>query len=182
MDSSTRTLGLDDLAGPLTWTDAGTGRPFLLLHGGGGVATVADLGARLAAHGRVVTPRHPGFDGTPRPDGMRSPRDLARLYAALLAELDLRGVTVVGNSLGGWVAAEIAALADPRVRDVVLVDAVGLDLPDAPAADFFSLTPDEVIDRAYARPEAVRAHPPSPEQVAEAAANRAAAPQARYGA
>ncbi len=65
------------------------------------------------------------------------------------------------------------------MRDAVLVDAVGLDVPDAPVVDFFSLTPDEVVDRAYARPEAVRAHPPTPEQQAAAAANRE--PLAVYG-
>ncbi len=65
-------------------------------------------------------------------------------------------MTVVGNSIGGWIAAEIALLSSPRVSGVVLVDAAGLALPDHPAADFFSLTMDQVADLAYYRPDAFR--------------------------
>jgi pimeloyl-ACP methyl ester carboxylesterase len=53
-------------------------------------------------------PNHPGFDGTPGPGAVVSISDLARLYAALLDRLDVWDVTVIGNSMGGWVAAELA--------------------------------------------------------------------------
>src|SRR5205823_12613139 len=94
----------------VSFTDRGQGRPFLLLHGGGGPQTVAAFGDLLAAErsARVITPTHPGFAGTPRPEALRSVADLAALYLSLLAELDLSGVTVVGNSIGGWIAAEMA--------------------------------------------------------------------------
>src|SRR4051794_9587476 len=90
----------------------GAGRPVLLLHGGGGPQTVEPFGARLAAElgVRVVVPTHPGFGGTERPEGLTTIAGLAREYAGLLDELDLTGVTVVGNSIGGWIAAELALL------------------------------------------------------------------------
>ena len=78
------------------------------------------------------------------------------MYAGLLDELGLSGVTVVGNSIGGWIAAEIALLGSPRVSGVVLVDAAGLVLPDYPAPDFFSLTMDQVAELSYYRPDAFR--------------------------
>src|SRR4051812_22285383 len=103
---TSHTLAL--LAGPVevSVTDRGHGRPFLLLHGGGGPQTVAGFGELLAGAHRVISPVHPGFGGTVRPDGFTSVAGLAELYAALLAELDLTDVTVVGNSIGGWIAAE----------------------------------------------------------------------------
>ncbi len=106
---------------------------------------------------RVLTPTHPGFGGTPRPDGLASITSLAAAYVALLDELDLTDVTVVGNSLGGWTAAEIVLLASPRISSVVLVDAVGLDSTVDPIADFFALTMDEVTSLSYADPERFRA-------------------------
>jgi hypothetical protein len=100
----TRTVPLDGQPVEISFTDTDGGAVVLLLHGGGGPATVAGFGERFAAdrHARVLVPRHPGFDGTPRPPWLTSIRDLARLYTALPDELDLRDVTVVGNSIGGW--------------------------------------------------------------------------------
>jgi pimeloyl-ACP methyl ester carboxylesterase len=143
---------------PVTVTERGEGRPFLLLHGGAGPQSVDGFADLLAAHeqARVIVPVHPGFGGTPRPEGLDSMRSLARVYTGLLDELGLTGVTVVGNSIGGWIAAEIALLGSPRVSGVVLVDAAGLVVPDYPAPDFFSLTMDQVAELSYYRPDAFR--------------------------
>src|SRR5690349_53351 len=106
--------------------DRGAGQPFLLLHGGAGPQSVTGFADLLAGRqARVLVPTHPGFGGTPRPDALRTIQDLAALYGALLDELDLHGVTVVGNSIGGWIAAEMALAGSPRVSRAVLVDAVG---------------------------------------------------------
>jgi pimeloyl-ACP methyl ester carboxylesterase len=162
----------------LSFTDHGAGRPVLLLHGGGGPQTVAPWGERLAATrpARVITPTHPGFAGTERPDSLVSIRGLAQAYVGLLDELDLEAVTVVGNSIGGWVAAEMAALGPARVSGYVLVDAVGIEVPDHPVADFFGLTPAEVAERAYHDPATYGVDPSAlPPQVQQAmAGNRAA--------
>jgi len=141
-------------AGPVavTVTEGGAGRPFLLLHGGGGPQTVAAFAELLSRHARVITPTHPGFAGTARPDALNSIGGLAALYAALLDELDLTDVTVVGNSIGGWITAELALLHSPRVGRVILVDGTGIEVPGHPAADFFSLTLDQVSQLSYHDP------------------------------
>src|SRR5579863_6504 len=163
---------------PVTVTERGEGRPFLLLHGGAGPQSVegfADLLA-TAQPARVIVPVHPGFGGTPRPEGLHSMRSLARVYAGLLDELGLTGVRVVGNSIGGWIAAEIALAGSPRVSGVVLVDAAGLVLSEYPGPDFFSLTMDQVAELSYYRPDAFRIdvdHLPEPAKAAMAG-NRAA--------
>jgi pimeloyl-ACP methyl ester carboxylesterase/mannose-6-phosphate isomerase-like protein (cupin superfamily) len=163
---------------PVTVTEQGEGRSFLLLHGGAGAQSMDGFAALLATQepARVLVPTHPGFGGTPRPEGLDSIRSLARLYTRMLDDLGLTKVTVVGNSVGGWIAAEIALLGSPRVTGVVLVDAAGLELSDAPVPDFFSLTMDQVADLSYYRPDAYRLdldHLPD-QQKATMAANRAA--------
>ena len=143
---------------PVSLAERGAGHPVLILHGGAGPQSVDGFAGLLAAEGpaQVLVPTHPGFGGTPRPAGLDSIASLARVYAQMLDDLGLDDVTVVGNSIGGWIAAEIALLASPRVSGVVLVDAAGLVLRDHPAADFFSLTMDQVADLAYYRPDAFR--------------------------
>jgi pimeloyl-ACP methyl ester carboxylesterase len=78
-------------------------RPFLLLHGGGGVMTLADFADLLAerTHSRVLLPTHPGFGGTPKPGWLTSVTGLARAYVAMLEQFDFADVTVIGNSFGG---------------------------------------------------------------------------------
>jgi len=103
----------------------GTG--VLVLHGGAGPRTVAAISAALSAHVYVLTPTHPGFDGTPRPDGFDTVADLAEAYLDLLDELDLTGVMVIGNSVGGWIGAEMALRDNHgRIGALVLLNAVGI--------------------------------------------------------
>src|ERR1700760_648290 len=131
---------------PVTVYERDRVQPFLLLHGGAGPASVAAFGHLLAArkHARVIMPVHPGFDGTPRPENLSSVRDLARLYAGLLDDLDVWDVTVIGNSIGGWLAAELALLGSPRISGAVLIDAVGAEVPGHPVTDVSGLRPDQL--------------------------------------
>jgi pimeloyl-ACP methyl ester carboxylesterase len=103
------------------------GSGVLVLHGGAGPRTMAGIAAALSEHAYVICPTHPGFDGTPRPERFDSMADLAEAYLDLLDELGLTGVMVIGNSVGGWIAAEMA-LRDNRGRigALVLLNAVGV--------------------------------------------------------
>src|ERR1700743_1004771 len=71
--------------------DRDRARPFLLLHGGGGAATMAGFADLLAerTHSRVLLPTHPGFGGTARPASLANTKALAAPSTALLAALDL---------------------------------------------------------------------------------------------
>lgn len=139
----------------------GSGRPVLLLHGGAGPVSVAAFAERLAAEQpvEVITPTHPGFDGTERPAALTTVAGLAAVHAALLEELGVDDAVVVGNSVGGWITAELALLHPARVTGVVIVDAVGIEVPGHPVVDFFALTFDEIAQRSYADPDRFRIDP-----------------------
>jgi len=94
---------------------------------------------------------------------------------ALLDLLDLKQVTVVGNSIGGWIAAEMALLESTRTSGFVLVDAVGIEVPGNPVVDFFSLTPRQVADHSYHDPDKFGIDPTKlpPEALQAMAGNRA---------
>jgi pimeloyl-ACP methyl ester carboxylesterase len=161
----------------VSFTQSGEGHPVLLLHGGGGPLTVSGFADLLAGQrpARVIVPTHPGFGGTPRPEWPATVPDLAALYVALLAELGLDDVTVIGNSIGGWIAAEMALMDTSRISRFVLVDAVGIDVPGHVVADFFSLTPRQVAELAYHDPDRFGVDPSklSPEALRVMAGNRA---------
>jgi pimeloyl-ACP methyl ester carboxylesterase len=158
--------------------ERGEGRPFLLLHGGAGPASVTRFASLMAErhHVRVITPTHPGFARTSRPDELKSVEGLAEVYAALLDHLDVSGVTAIGNSIGGRIAAELALLATPRVSVIVLVDAVGIEVAGHPIPDDSKITIGQIMALSYHNPKPFMIDPASltDEQRAIAATNRAA--------
>ena len=154
----------------------GAGRPVLLLHGGAGPQSVAGFAALLAEEARVFTPIHPGFSGRPRPDRFDGVDDLALAYLDLLARFGARDVTVIGSSLGGWIAAEMA-LRDTAglISRIVLIDAAGIRVDESnprEIADVASLGPAELGRLSFYDP-ALRPDPATmpPELRAAMAAN-----------
>lgn len=138
----------------LTVRDHDRTRTFLLLHGGGGVASMAGFAGLLAerTRSRVLLPTHPGFGGTPKAAGLTGVGALAQAYVALLDRLDLADVTVIGNSFGGWLAAEIALLDSPRVSGAVLIDAIGIEVEGHPQADIRGLSLPEIQQLSFHDP------------------------------
>lgn len=169
-----------DGIGPVevTVTQRGCGPAFLVLHGGAGPQSVTEFADLLAdaEHACVITPTHPGFGGTTRTPALHTIRGLAAVYAALLDDLDVTDVTVIGNSIGGWIAAELALLGSARVARVVLVAATGIEVADHPVADVAALAPADIFRLSYHNAEPflidVAALPPAAQAVA--AGNRAA--------
>ncbi|QUC58595.1 alpha/beta fold hydrolase [Streptomyces sp. A2-16] len=138
----------------LTLSEAGAGRPVLVLHGGGGPATVTGLARHLARTAHTITPVHPGWDGTHRPARLARIDDLARAYLHLLDERRLRDVLVVGSSLGGWTAAEMAARDTTGcITGLVLIDAVGVHIEGEPITDFFALDARGVAEHSWHDPD-----------------------------
>lgn len=162
--------------GSATISDTGAGRPILLLHGGGGPATMVGLAQALNKKARILLPTHPGFEGTPRPPQFDSVAALARFYLNLLDTLDLNEVVVIGSSIGGWIAAEMALAGARRINGLVLLNPIGIEVPGEAISDVTGLSPAALAHLAHHNPEMMLANtpPPTPERQVIRAANFAA--------
>jgi pimeloyl-ACP methyl ester carboxylesterase len=130
--------------------ESGSGRPVLILHGGGGPATVTGIAEHVAETGRALLPTHPGWNGTARPDWLTDVATLADLYLELLKDEGLSDVALIGSSVGGWLAAEMAARDTAGLTGaLVVVDGVGITVPDEPIRDFFALDARGVAEYSY---------------------------------
>jgi pimeloyl-ACP methyl ester carboxylesterase len=127
--SLTRTVDLE--AGPMQVVDTGgDGPPLLLVHGLAGLWQnwLLNIPAFMGAH-RVIAPDLPGFGRSPMPAGEEiSVRGYAKMLDALCGALGVDCAVVVGNSMGGFVGAELALSFPTRVEKLVLVSAVGLSI------------------------------------------------------
>jgi pimeloyl-ACP methyl ester carboxylesterase len=143
----------------LELTERGAGPPLLFLHAENGIEPAAAAIAELAKNARVIAPTHPGFGRSELGKGMRSVDDLSYFYLDVLDQLDLRDLTVVGVSLGAWIAAEIAVKSTARMARLVMANAVGIKAGDRETrdiADIFALTEPEYLDIAYCDPNVGR--------------------------
>jgi pimeloyl-ACP methyl ester carboxylesterase len=123
----------------------GTGRPLLFLHGGGGAGGWMPYMADLAARHDVIVPEHPGYGTSDTPDWLDNVADLANFYLDFLDQLDLSGVDLVGFSIGGWIAAELAVRNSRRLASLTLVAAAGIHVPGVAQLDTFLLTDEQRV-------------------------------------
>jgi len=114
---------------------AGRGAPLLLLHHDIGTPEQLPFYEALAERFTLLLPSHPGYDGSERPAFMRSVRDVAVTYQALLAQRGWADVTLVGLGFGGWIAAEMATMSPRAFRKLVLVGAMGIKPADGEILD-----------------------------------------------
>jgi pimeloyl-ACP methyl ester carboxylesterase len=133
----------------------GSGAPLVFLHGANGGGRFLPFMEKLSAHFEVIAPEHPGFGGSDTPAWLDNVQDLGHFYAAFLERLGLSDATLVGTSLGGWIAAETALRAPARLRALVLACAAGLRIEGTPKANIFlwsaqELTRNLVHDQALA--------------------------------
>ena len=136
--------------------EAGDGPPLLYLHAGGGFRTAHPAMPLLVERHRVIAPSHPGFGGSSLPNWMNSVDDFAHVYLELMQRLELKDTVLVGASIGGWVAAEIATKNTSRLSRLVLIGPCGIKIGSRDALDIpdiFAMTPEEFEKRLFRNPE-----------------------------
>ena len=138
--------------------DQGQGRPLLFLHGDDGFQPRQPFVAPLSASRRFIAPSHPGFGKSSLPDWLDCVEDISHLYLELMDVLQLRDLDVVGCSIGGWIAADMATKTPERFRRLVLSGPVGIkvgpsDQLDIP--DIFAKPEEEVGKLLYHDPAAM---------------------------
>lgn len=127
---------------------AGQGPPLVFLHGAGDLGDWSPALSLLARDFSVYRPDHPGFNYSDDDPSADSVLDIAFGYLDLLDCLGLRRASLVGVSLGGWIAAQIAVLAPDRVGDLVLAGPAGLRA-EGEVPDIFTLNPVQLAELLY---------------------------------
>jgi pimeloyl-ACP methyl ester carboxylesterase len=130
----------------LTCIQGGSGKPLLVLHEEIGHPGWLRWHSELARSRTVIIPQHPGFGKTPRVEWVRNIRDLAGFYARVIREMKWSPVDVIGFSLGGWIAAEMAACDAKQFRKMVLVAPTGIRPPQGDICDMFVVTARAYVD------------------------------------
>lgn len=122
----------------------GKGAPLLFLHGAGGLPAWLPFLERLSDSFDVIAPDHPTFGRSDEPEWLDDVGDMAFFYLDFMKALDLRGVHLVGQSLGGWIALEVAVRSTERLASLTLVGAAGIRIKGKPAADIFMMDDEEL--------------------------------------
>ena len=130
----------------------GAGKPLLVLHGEEGNPRWLQYHRALAERYQVYAPSHPGFGGSDRPDWLETMWDMASFYSWLLEEMGLDRVPVVGFSMGGWLAAEIAVSCPHAFERLVLVGASGVKPAEGEIADIFIMSPQQIVEKSFFDP------------------------------
>ena len=125
----------------------GSGAPVLFLHGASGGGTWLPFMEELARDFDVLAPEHPGFGLSDDPPWLDTVSDLAYFYLDFIAAMGLEEVHLVGTSLGGWIAAEMAVRNTARIKTLTLVCAVGILSDGKPIDDIFHISADEHLRR-----------------------------------
>jgi len=123
--------------------EAGEGEPLLFLHGAGGLLKDDPFVAALSARYKVYAPMLPGYEDSEGAERLRDMLDVTLFGFDLIGALGLDQPILVGHSMGGMIAAEMAAVAPQEVRRLGLIAPAGLWLDSHPIPDLFALLPFE---------------------------------------
>ena len=160
--------------------EAGQGQTLLFLHGASGLPPWNAFFEALSARYAVKVLEHPGFGASDLPPTIRNVADVAMYYLDVLDALDASGVHLVGHSLGGWLAAELATRNCARLASVSLLAPAGIRIKGMPIGDNFIWSQEESArnlfhDQSFA--ERMLAHTPSDEEAGLAMRSRFMAAQ-----
>ncbi len=133
----------------------GSGFPLVFLHGAGGNAGWQPWHEELSNTYTVYVPSQPGFNGTERPDWVYTITDVAHFNLELIQTLGLDSYMLMGSSMGGWVAAEMAAMCPPGLKALTLVDAAGIKPEKGEIAEIFMCSSETRLKQRFFDPSQV---------------------------
>jgi len=133
----------------------GSGPALVFLHGAGGNAGWQPWHEELSKHYTVYVPSQPGFNGTERPAWVYTITDVAHFNKALVQQLGLEQYILMGSSMGGWVAAEMAAMCHYNLQGLILVDAAGIKPDKGEIAEIFMVSAQTRLKQRFYDPSQV---------------------------
>jgi pimeloyl-ACP methyl ester carboxylesterase len=152
---SARSYLLDVAAGrrKIRVFEAGEGPPLVFLHGAGGLTEDNPFLAALARRWHVFAPLLPGYGDSEGAEDLRDMLAVTLHSFDVVDALRLDRPILVGHSMGGMIAAEMATVAPREVERLGLVAAAGLWLDEYPVPDLFSKLPHELPALLFHDPE-----------------------------
>lgn len=132
--------------------ELGAGEPLLFLHGAGGLLPEEPLLTKLAERFHVFAPTWPGFGEEPGEDLLEDMLDFTLHGLDVVEALGLERPHLVGHSMGGMIAAEMACVANAGFGKLALLAPVGLWLDAHPIPDLFATPPWELPPLLFADP------------------------------
>ncbi len=131
---------------------AGKGEPLLFLHGARGAARWLPFMAALAERFDVLVPEHPGYGRSETPPWLDAIGDVAYFYLDFIKALGLERVNLVGTSMGGWIAAELAVRSTRDLATLTLVAPAGIHVRGVPKGDIFLWSRERMTRNLFADP------------------------------
>src|SRR5262245_37927653 len=132
--------------------EGGSGPELLFMHGAGGLLANDPFVARLEQKYRVTVPLLPGFEDSDSTHPLRTMLDFTLFGFDVWEALGLEDPIVVGHSMGGMIAAEMAALSNTAVKPLALIGSAALWIDEHPVEDLFSKLPFELPELLFHDP------------------------------
>jgi len=129
---------------PVRYVHGGSGKPLFFLHGAGGVTAEDPFLKALSASFEVFAPLLPGYGDSEECHELRDMLDITLHYLDLVDAFGLEKPLLAGHSMGGMIAAEMAAMAPKQFDRLALIASAGLWLEDFPIPDLFATMPYEM--------------------------------------
>lgn len=139
---------------PVRYYEGGKGEPLVFLHGAGGLNLDMVFLDALAGHYHVYAPLVPGYGDSEECSELRDMIDFTLHSWDVVAALGLKDPILVGFSMGGMIAGEMAAIAPNDISRLALIAPAGLWLDQHPMPDFFAMLPYELPPVLFYDPEA----------------------------
>jgi len=129
---------------PVRYYEGGAGQPLVFLHGAGGLNMDMDFLDALSKNFHVYAPLVPGYGDSQECEDLRDMLDFTLHTWDVVAALGIKDPVLVGFSMGGMIASEMAAVAPNEISRLALIAPAGLWLDSHPVPDFFAMLPFEL--------------------------------------
>lgn len=137
----------------------GSGKRVVFLHGAGGIRSWGPGFRAMAERYELIVPDHPGFGLSGDAPRIKSIGDVAMCYLDLFDRIDSdsKGIHLVGHSIGGWIAAELAIRNCSHIRSLSLIAPAGVNAKGVEIGDVFIWNDEELLAHSFHDPACIEA-------------------------